>query len=72
MRRSIIVCCVIVSMFCVLGCGYGHAAISSDLLVSGEAKIANTANTGDPFGEGSMQEFTVEMCNKIELGAEES
>ena len=69
MRRGIIVCCVIVSILCVLGCGYGHAAISSDLLVSGEAKIANT---GDPFGEGSMQEFTVEMCNKIELGAEES
>ena len=71
MRRGIIVCCVIVSILCVLGCGcgYGYAAISSDLLVSGEAKIANT---GDPFGEGSMQEFTVEMCNKIELGAEES
>ena len=69
MRRGIIVCRVIVSILCVLGCGYGHATISSDLLVSGEAKIANT---GDPFGEGSMQEFTVEMCNKIELGAEES
>lgn len=53
------------SNICVLACGYGHAAISSDLMISGEATVKKT---GDPFGGGVMQDFTTEMCEKIEPG----
>lgn len=63
--RSIVICCIFVGITCILGCGYGHAALSRDLMISGKATISYTTPT---FGIKCMQEMTTDICTHAEIG----
>lgn len=52
----------------VITCGYGHAALSTDLLVSGDATVIHLDPT---FGIKYMQEMTADICKKAEIGTAE-
>lgn len=61
---------VMMSVFSILGimlCGYGYAAVSTDLLVSGEAKVKRAS---DNFTSDYMQDVTPEECSAVTSGAE--
>lgn len=66
-RHTIIIICAIVSVIGVVLCGYGYAAVSTDLLVSGEAKVKRVS---DNFTSDYMQDVTPEECSAVTSGAE--
>lgn len=48
-------------------CGYGYAASSTDLMISGEAMVKKTPR----FGITYMQQMTADVCTAAEVGTEQ-
>lgn len=57
----LVVGCTIFGAVGVILCGYGYAAVSTDLLISGDATVKN-ANEAVPFPITYMQDMTPEIC----------
>lgn len=66
-KKILIVACSVITFLGVALCGYGHAAVSSNLLISGEASIKKT---GGDFTSTYMQDVTPEECMKVENDTE--
>ena len=64
-RIAIITASVALGLVGIITCGYGHAAIYSDLGISGEAIITKT---GGGFSSKYMQDLTAEECSSVESG----
>lgn len=62
-RIGVVASCAILGLLGIIACGYGHAAFSSDLMVSGEASIV--AGVGFP---DYMQDLTPKICGEIAVG----
>ncbi len=58
----ILVLCVVLGAISILLCGYGHAAVSTDLLISGDAKVVGG---GTQFASIYMQDLTPKECRKV-------
>lgn len=67
--RGIIICCVFVGVICALACGYGNAALSRNLLISGEGSVVAEVST---FGIQYMQEMTPAICKTAKIGTSET
>lgn len=67
-RKVVLLSCTILSLCGIILCGYGYAATSTDLLISGEATMAATPDT---FGITYMQEMTPAICAKVRVGTSE-
>ncbi len=59
-NARIIAVMAIMTVVGMLVCGYGHAALSTDLLISGEAGVRASA----PFASEYLQDLTPEECKK--------
>lgn len=68
LRRTLSVTIVALGIFSIIVCGYGHAALSTSLQISGEATVKWNDNT---FGITYMQEMTSEICSRTKVGVEE-
>ncbi len=47
-----------------VACGYGHAALNTDLLISGEGMVRHQVN----FSSAYMQDVTSAECAKVDIG----
>jgi len=56
----------ILALVTVMGCSYGYAALSTDLLISGEAMVKSYLSL-DTISD--MQQMTPEVCATTEIGA---
>lgn len=63
MRIGIIVSCAVLGILGMIGCNYGHAAVSTDLLISGKALY----DAPPTFKSTYMQDVTVAECKSVEV-----
>lgn len=68
-RISVMFICGIVGLIGVLACGYGHAALSSDLTISGEAVVQKVETA---FWSNYIQDVTATECQAVSLHAEKT
>lgn len=64
----LVICVSLLTVATVALCGYGYAAVSSDLMISGEATVIRKEPT---FGIKYMQEMTTDICKNAEIGVNE-
>lgn len=67
-RIGIISGCVALGLTGVVVCSYGHAAVTTSLVVNGEATALNMR---PKFGVTYMQDMTAEICEAAEIGTSE-
>ncbi len=65
-KKVLMTACSVIALLGVVMCGYGYAAVSSDLLISGEATVVRT---GTQFTSKYMQDVTPQECENLEYDA---
>lgn len=66
-QQAILATCAVLAVIGIIICGYGHAAVSSNVYISGEATIKRT---GTNFTSTYMQDVTPAECAAVENDAE--
>lgn len=61
-RRGVILSCTIVGLVGIVICGYGHAAVNSNLYIAGGATIKGV---GAKFKSIYMQDLTPQECTEV-------
>lgn len=64
-QRSLMILFGVVGLFSALGCAYGHAALSRDLFISGEATVGKI---GGGFTSKYLQDLTPTECDSVKSG----